>query len=263
MATGAFFTPTCGLTELKGLNNIFSFSAIRGTDRWKQDLISAANQGKQHVFVWLTMEEFERANQTSDGVIQVINGDYMSPKWSHIIGTTTLHDCLTACGFQLSQLHALTSNMNKFVMVIWEIDAINHLFANKSEKVNVFNRGCCTTQLQFFKSYRLSDNELKSQQVIEVSGPISGIFQQYSWKNGFVWNYNLCINVKDALDVENDLTHWVHYPMKQALQYSGLNMIHRLDQQVKSRVIAYCTKFDISLSVNPEPSEARQISQPK
>lgn len=109
------FVSTCSPTELKALNEVFKVNILNGgatTDEMMADIQRDCEQGHQHVFLWYT-EEMYKANTMEGNSITQIDGTCFQPTWSHVIGNTTLHDAVCFAGYQLGQLHTITSNLNK------------------------------------------------------------------------------------------------------------------------------------------------------
>ena len=109
-------------------------------------------QGHQHVFLWYT-EEMYKANTMEGNSITQIDGTCFQPTWTHVIGNTTLHDAVCCAGYQLGQLHTITSNLNKLYIIMFQLDTVNMMFGAAGGTTSVINRAGCTTQVQFHKKY--------------------------------------------------------------------------------------------------------------
>ena len=153
-STGAErFVSTCSPTELKALNEVFKVNILNGcttADEMMDNIQRDCEQGHQHVFLWYT-EEMYKANTMEGNSITQIDGTCFQPTWTHVIGNTTLHDAVCCAGYQLGQLHTITSNLNKLYIIMFQLDTVNMMFGAAGGTTSVFNRAGCTTQVQFHK----------------------------------------------------------------------------------------------------------------
>ena len=124
------------------------------TDEAFKQIEKRAEDGSQHIFVWLTQENYNKV--INGGNMVMIPVDNMAPKWSHWICATKVHDCLTTAAYQLSKLHTTTSNMSLLYMVVFELDPVNTGHATGSGIINWFNRSGCLAQFQVHKEYKIS-----------------------------------------------------------------------------------------------------------
>ena len=257
-STGAErFVSTCGPTDLKALADVFKINMISGANTFDEAIANIqrdCQQGHQHVFFWLT-EEMYRTNTTEGNILSHLDGTTFQPKWSHMIGSTSLHDCICCGAYQLGQIHTVTSSLNRLYVVMFQLDCINMMYGAANGATSIFNRAGCTTQAQLHKNYILSNKEIATQMHFEVNGSIAKVFETYNWSTGFAWTYHIPVNIQDALSAVNNRSAWNHHPMQQALEYSGLNMVVRLDETVQQQLLAYCKELNISLATNMELTE--------
>ena len=94
------------------------------------------------------------------------------------------------------------------------------------------------------------NKEIATQAHFEFAGDIANIFRVYSWETGFAWTYYVPIKIQDALNMMTNRACWIHYPMQQAIEYAGLNMVTKLPEQIQQMMIEYCLKLNITLATN-------------
>ena len=156
MSTGVEnFASAHNIVDMKEFTNIYKVDVLQqalSTDEAFKQIEKRAENGSQHIFVWLTQENYNKV--ISGGNMVMIPGDNMAPKWSHWICTTKVQDCLTTAAYQLSQLHRTTSKMSLLYMVVFERDPVNAGHATGSGIINWFNRSGCLTQFQVHKETR-------------------------------------------------------------------------------------------------------------
>ena len=145
--------------------------------------------------------------------------------------------------------------MRQFYIVVIKIDTINFAVNMEQEATSIFNRGGCSTLIQFHKMYQLSPSEIAQQVHLEFNGYIPNIFKTYSWATGFAWTYHVVLNINDVLaNMEND-NYYGHYAFQQCLEYGGTTMLDKLDATTIQQVIHYVNRFGISLEPNTMQTE--------
>ena len=257
-STGAErFLSTCSPTELKALNEVFKVNILnegKTTDEMMANTQRDCEQGHQHVFLWYT-EEMYKANTVEGNSITQIGGTCFQPTLTHAIGNTTLHDAVCCAGYQLGQLHTITSNLNKLYIIMFKLDTVNIDVGSSRWNDICLQPAGCTTQVQFHKKYFLSNKEIATQAHFELAGDIANIFKVYSWATGFAWTYHVPIKFQDALNMMTNRACWIHFAMQQAIEYAGLSVVNKLPEQIQQMMIEYCLKLNITLATNTDLSE--------
>ena len=247
------FASQFGPTDLKHLAEIFKVNKVFGEDNWEEEINKGQQNGHCYTMVPYTAEDYNL--NVGNMAVQSIDGSKMMPTWSHVMATTSLHDAATMMGYHLSQLHTTTGNMRQFYIVVIKIDTINFAVNMEQEVTSIFNRGGCSTLIQFHKMYQLSPSEIAQQVHLEFNGYIPNIFKTYSWATGFAWTYHVVLNINDVLaNMEND-NYYGHYAFQQCLEYGGTTMLDKLDATTIQQVIHYVNRFGISLEPNTMQTE--------
>ena len=79
--------------------------------------------------------------------------------------------------------------------------------------------------------------------------------QGFSWETGDCWTYHLAVNIQDTFNKMIDRTHWIHYPMQQAIEYAGLSMFRLSSAQARANSRCWSIARHITLSVNNDLAE--------
>ena len=80
------FTSVHNILDMKEFNNIYKVDVLQqalSSDEAFKQIEKRAGNGSQHIFVWLTQENYKKV--INGGNMVMIPGDNMAPKWSHWI----------------------------------------------------------------------------------------------------------------------------------------------------------------------------------
>ena len=92
-----------GVGNFMSVHNIYKVDVLQqtmSTDEAFKQIEKRVENGSQHIFVWLTQENYNKV--INGGNMVMIPGDNMAPKWSRWICTTKVHDCLTTAAYQVA-----------------------------------------------------------------------------------------------------------------------------------------------------------------
>ena len=201
VSTGVeIFTSVHNILDMKEFNTICKVDVLQqalSTDEAFKQIEKRAENGSQHIFVWLTQENYKKA--INSGNVVVIPDDNMAPKWSHWICTTTVHDCLTTAAYQLSQLHTTTSNMSLLYMVVFELDPGQRWVCNRIWNHQLVQQIWMPHTVPSPQRVQDEQQGRFNQNHFALHGQVANLFDTYDWQHGYAWAFNMVIKVTDAL----------------------------------------------------------------
>ena len=173
----------------------------------------------------------------SNYLVPSIPGDLRMPRFDKVLASTTPQGAAAGMVYHLTEMHNSTAVENSWILICWQQDFQQTMLRLANGSLNLFARGYTMPQMQIEASHRLRFNtsELASQQTWEISsgdGLLATILQCLSWEKNWVWTFNLPLNVQEILTTTD--SKWPS--VKQALEYSGLQALDHMDQQVSDRL---------------------------
>ena len=137
---------------------------------------------------------------------------------------------LTTWFYHSTELHNATFDPNRLIMVSWTEDSSQQRVGIGAGMVSLFNSGCNAPQVQIEinRTLRFTPSEMTTQLSWDLAFKMGGnivseVATFFSWEEGWMWTYNMPINVCSIQQKGTTLIDNVN--ITQCLQYAGT---HRL-----------------------------------
>ena len=241
-ATGEYLTPYEDMetTGLRGTN----FKWLNGSNNnWKQEIANKVNDGVEFMATAFTWEEYNNLANKEIGKVPTtfFGGDVR--EFSHIFFSNSIHDAWCSLAHHLAELHTATSHATKWILLMIPMAASTTGSLTMNMRANTFNRAGCHQVFQLFGQLDLSNNEVCNSLVLQCDTNIYKPLEVYTWTNGYMWSFQLPINVK-YLNTEDTSMTWA---FQQCFQYGGLTMLANMEPTMCLKLVKYADNNCITL----------------
>ena len=233
-ATGEYLTlyEDMETTGLRGTN----FKWLNGSNNnWKQEIANKVNDGVEFMATAFTWEEYNNLANKEIGKVPttIFGGDVR--EFSHIFFSNSIHDAWCSLAHHSAELHTATSHATKWILLMIPMAASTTGSLTMNMRANTFNRAGCHQVFQLFGQLDLSNNEVCNSLVLQCDTNIYKPLEVYTWTNGYMWSFQLPINVK-YLNTEDTSMTWA---FQQCFQYGGLTMLANMEPTMCLKLVKY------------------------
>ena len=189
---------------------------------WKEKI---SNKDLGYFYFLMTTEEFYNRGQN----IMRMDGQQRMPMWTHVA-------CLPL--EQATHLHQQCQRL----LCLGNPGQRNILKAVSEGRAHIFSRANMNLQLQIDGIYNLNKMQIDNMIVLKVIKDVYEPLRLFEWKQGFLWLYNLLINMTYA---EDQQLAWF---FKQSVEYGGTAMVQQMSTRSLNTLMQWC--YINSLALN-------------
>jgi len=180
---------------------------LNGSNKnWKQEITNKVNDGVVFMATCFTWEEYNSLVNKEIGKVPptIVGGDVR--EFSHIFFSNSIHDACCSLTYHLSELHTATSHPTHWILLMIPMATSTTGSLTMNMRANTFNRAGCHQVFQLFGQLDLSNNEVCNSLFLQCSASIYKPLENYTWINGYMWSFQLPINVEYLSTEDTSLT---------------------------------------------------------
>ena len=170
---------------------------------WKEKL---SNKELNFFYFPMTTEEFYNREQN----IFKIDGQQRMPQWTHVTGVTTMGQAANMLTYHLSEQHICANSINTYYVLAIPVNSLKM--------------------------------EIDNMVILKVNKNVFTPLQLFTWKEGFMWSYNLPIHMNH---LENQQLNWF---FKQSVEYGGTAMTQQLKMENTNTLMNWCYNMGLPLN---------------
>ena len=185
----------------------------------------------------MTTEEFYNRGQN----FMRMDGQQRMPMWTHVA-------CLPL--ERATHLHQQCQRL----LCLGNPGHHNILKAVSEGRAHVFSRANMNLQLQIDGIYNLNKMQIDNMIVLKVIKDVYEPLRLFEWKQGFLWLYNLLINMTYAEDQQLALF------FEQSVEYGGTAMVQQMSTRSLNTLMQWC--YINSLALNKPAKTIERLRAP-